>query len=156
MPVRTCSPNGSNLSARSLLSSDHIIGSPPSSPRIIQSDILPITWRLLMENHPHDSICGCSIDQVHDEMKVRFDQVDQIGEELTGKAWSTAGGQYSNGFRVWQIRCCDLQSDLKPAHRCGQRHLELPQIWTNLIWLTKPVLPSPIRPAALGIGKSLT
>ena len=41
------------------------------------------TWRLLMENHPHDSICGCSVDQVHDEMKVRFDQVDQVGEELT-------------------------------------------------------------------------
>ncbi len=40
-------------------------------------------WRLLMENHPHDSICGCSIDQVHDEMKVRFDQVEQIGEEIT-------------------------------------------------------------------------
>jgi len=40
------------------------------------------TWRLLMENHAHDSICGCSIDQVHEEMKVRFDQVDQIGEEL--------------------------------------------------------------------------
>ncbi|PJH75326.1 MAG: hypothetical protein CO064_07285, partial [Anaerolineae bacterium CG_4_9_14_0_8_um_filter_58_9] len=39
-------------------------------------------WRLLMENHPHDSICGCSIDQVHDEMKVRFDQVEQIGEEI--------------------------------------------------------------------------
>jgi len=40
-------------------------------------------WHLLMENHPHDSICGCSIDQVHKEMKVRFDQVKQIGEELT-------------------------------------------------------------------------
>ena len=39
-----------------------------------------------MENHPHDSICGCSIDQVHDEMKPRFDQVDQIGEELTIQA----------------------------------------------------------------------
>ena len=36
-----------------------------------------------MENHPHDSICGCSIDPVHDEMKVRFDQVEQMGEELT-------------------------------------------------------------------------
>jgi mannosylglycerate hydrolase len=47
------------------------------------SSIVRQTWRLLMENHPHDSICGCSIDQVHDEMKVRFDQVDQIGEELT-------------------------------------------------------------------------
>ncbi|MEJ5225698.1 MAG: hypothetical protein WHV44_14665, partial [Anaerolineales bacterium] len=40
-------------------------------------------WRLLMEIHPHDSICGCSIDQVHTEMHPRFDQVDQIGEELT-------------------------------------------------------------------------
>jgi hypothetical protein len=35
-----------------------------------------------MENHPHDSICGCSIDQVHNEMKTRFDQVDQIAGEL--------------------------------------------------------------------------
>jgi alpha-mannosidase len=48
-----------------------------------QSSIIRYTWRLLMENHPHDSICGCSIDQVHDEMKVRFDQVEQIGEEIT-------------------------------------------------------------------------
>jgi len=58
----------------------------PSSPigSINQkSSIIRQTWRLLMENHAHDSICGCSIDQVHEEMKVRFDQVDQIGEELT-------------------------------------------------------------------------
>ncbi len=47
-----------------------------------QSSIVHSAWRLLMENHPHDSICGCSIDQVHEEMKVRFDQVDQVGEEL--------------------------------------------------------------------------
>jgi mannosylglycerate hydrolase len=55
-----------------------------SSKRI--RNVAPIirqTWRLLMENHPHDSICGCSIDQVHNEMKPRFDQVDQIGEEIT-------------------------------------------------------------------------
>lgn len=43
-------------------------------------------WRLLMENHPHDSICGCSIDQVHNEMEPRFAQVDQIGEEITNQA----------------------------------------------------------------------
>ena len=51
--------------------------------------ILRQTWRLLMENHPHDSICGCSIDQVHDEMKPRFDQVDQIGEEIIRQALQT-------------------------------------------------------------------
>jgi len=36
-----------------------------------------------MECHPHDSICGCSIDQVHDEMRPRFDQVEQIADEIT-------------------------------------------------------------------------
>ncbi len=48
--------------------------------------IIRYAWRMLMENHPHDSICGCSIDQVHDEMKPRFDQVEQIGEEITLQA----------------------------------------------------------------------
>jgi mannosylglycerate hydrolase len=46
------------------------------------SPIIHHAWRLLMECHPHDSICGCSIDQVHEEMKPRFDQVEQIGEEI--------------------------------------------------------------------------
>lgn len=40
-------------------------------------------WQLLLTCQPHDSICGCSIDQVHEEMLPRFDQVDQIGEILT-------------------------------------------------------------------------
>ena len=51
--------------------------------------ILRYAWRLLMENHPHDSICGCSIDQVHDEMRPRFDQVEQIGEEITRQSLET-------------------------------------------------------------------
>ncbi|CAN5265996.1 alpha-mannosidase [soil metagenome] len=29
------------------------------------------SWRSLLKNHPHDSICGCSIDEVHDEMQTR-------------------------------------------------------------------------------------
>lgn len=43
---------------------------------------LHYAWKLLMKNHPHDSICGCSIDPVHEEMRTRFDQVEQIGEEI--------------------------------------------------------------------------
>lgn len=39
-------------------------------------------WKLLMQCHPHDSICGTSIDQVANEMRTRFDQVDQISQEL--------------------------------------------------------------------------
>lgn len=43
-------------------------------------------WKLLLSNHPHDSICGCSIDATHNDMISRFDQVDQIGEELTSQS----------------------------------------------------------------------
>jgi len=37
----------------------------------------------LLKNHPHDSICGCSIDEVHEEMKTRFQWAEQIGNEIT-------------------------------------------------------------------------
>jgi mannosylglycerate hydrolase len=46
-------------------------------------------WKLLISNHPHDSICGCSIDATHYDMISRFDQVDQIGEELTNQSLDT-------------------------------------------------------------------
>ncbi|NVM04500.1 MAG: hypothetical protein HWN67_19410 [Candidatus Helarchaeota archaeon] len=36
----------------------------------------------LLKNHPHDSICGCSIDEVHEEMKTRFQWSRQIGNEI--------------------------------------------------------------------------
>jgi len=41
------------------------------------------SWRYLLQNQPHDSICGCSIDQVHREMATRFDWSQQIAEEVT-------------------------------------------------------------------------
>ncbi|MFQ5653333.1 MAG: alpha-mannosidase [Planctomycetota bacterium] len=39
-------------------------------------------WKLLLENHPHDSICGCSTDEVHREMETRFAGVIDTAEEL--------------------------------------------------------------------------
>lgn len=39
---------------------------------------LDLLWRTLLQNHPHDSICGCSVDAVHQENEVRFAHVDQL------------------------------------------------------------------------------
>ncbi|NNK49503.1 MAG: hypothetical protein HKP01_11585 [Gemmatimonadetes bacterium] len=39
-------------------------------------------WRELLQNHPHDSICGCSTDEVHREMETRFESVIRSGEQL--------------------------------------------------------------------------
>ncbi|MHA2392067.1 MAG: alpha-mannosidase [Promethearchaeota archaeon] len=36
----------------------------------------------LQKNAPHDSICGCSIDEVHNEMVIRFDWAEQIANEV--------------------------------------------------------------------------
>lgn len=52
-------------------------------------DFLHYAWKLLMQNHPHDSICGCSVDQVHREMMPRFQQVEQIGEEIIARSLRT-------------------------------------------------------------------
>ena len=46
---------------------------------------LEYAWKLLMQNHPHDSICGCSVDEVHNEMMSRFAQVDQISDGLIAR-----------------------------------------------------------------------
>ncbi len=43
-------------------------------------------WKYLLLNQPHDSICGCSADAVHDEMKTRFAHVEQLGGELRDQA----------------------------------------------------------------------
>ncbi|WP_350343042.1 alpha-mannosidase [Proteinivorax tanatarense] len=40
-------------------------------------------WKMLMENHPHDSICGCSVDEVHKEMETRFLKVKQGVEKVS-------------------------------------------------------------------------
>ncbi|MBO0994704.1 alpha-mannosidase [Bacillus sp. SD088] len=45
-------------------------------------DYLRFAWKQLMQNHPHDSICGCSIDEVHEEMVTRFKKVGQMADKL--------------------------------------------------------------------------
>jgi hypothetical protein len=35
-------------------------------------DVLEHAWRVVLQSHPHDSICGCSVDPVHDEIDVRL------------------------------------------------------------------------------------
>lgn len=45
-------------------------------------EFLELAWRLELQNHPHDSICGCSVDQVHADMRYRFDQAAIIAENV--------------------------------------------------------------------------
>ncbi|MGL5378440.1 glycoside hydrolase family 38 C-terminal domain-containing protein [Clostridium sp.] len=40
-------------------------------------EFMKYIWKTIVKNHAHDSICGCSIDEVHDEMETRYKKVLQ-------------------------------------------------------------------------------
>lgn len=57
-------------------------------------------WEYLIRNHPHDSICGCSIDQVHKDMEFRFDQCELLADGIVNRyfveaANATADEEYT-------------------------------------------------------------
>jgi alpha-mannosidase len=52
------------------------------------SDFTDWAWKVALQNHPHDSIAGCSVDQVHRDMEHRFDQVQLVNEDVTRRAWA--------------------------------------------------------------------
>lgn len=47
---------------------------------------LGYAWKTLIQCHPHDSICGCSIDEVHAQMEARFHRVNDLAGELASRA----------------------------------------------------------------------
>ena len=51
--------------------------------------LLRLAWRYTLQNHPHDSICGCSIDQVGRDVRARFAWAWQIGQSVTQQSLET-------------------------------------------------------------------
>ncbi len=62
--------------AEPLASIAHLAGKP------YPHHLFTYAWKTLMQNHPHDSICGCSIDEVHREMVTRFDKSRHVAESI--------------------------------------------------------------------------
>ncbi|OKP99756.1 alpha-mannosidase [Paenibacillus sp. P46E] len=54
----------------------HTLGSP------YPHALFRYAWKTLMQNHPHDSICGCSVDEVYREMETRFAKSMEVGRNL--------------------------------------------------------------------------
>ena len=61
-------------------------------------------WKKILENHPHDSICGCSIDEVHAEMVSRYECVERLENMLIQDA---------------VVRCAYKKEEKQPERRTG-------------------------------------
>ncbi len=55
------------------------------------SRYLENTWRSVIQQQAHDSICGCSVDEVHREMVGRYVQINQRLDALQALASDAAG-----------------------------------------------------------------
>lgn len=45
-------------------------------------NVIEYAYKLLLQNHAHDSICGCSVDDVHEENITRYKKVLQIADSI--------------------------------------------------------------------------
>ncbi len=70
---------------------------------------LRLAWRDLLRNHPHDSICGCSCDEVHRDMLVRYEQLDRTLDYVEREALGV-GGAFVNTLPYRRRRLVDGQA----------------------------------------------
>ncbi len=54
-------------------------------------------WKFLIQNHAHDSICGCSVDSVNRHMRDRFERLDHNTSELLERAVDTLSAHMPQG-----------------------------------------------------------
>ncbi len=62
-----------------------------------QAAKLDKSWKVLLKNHPHDSICGVSIDDVHTDMETRFDESYCISNGLVNESLRIFAGNVDTG-----------------------------------------------------------
>lgn len=55
--------------------------------------VIDLAWRIALRNHPHDSICGCSVDAVHQQMQTRFARVAEIAGAHLRRVTRELGGR---------------------------------------------------------------
>lgn len=93
------------------------------------ADYLDVAWQWLIKNHPHDSICGCSIDQVHEDMKFRFSQCKQIGERLTTESLGTITRQVEGDLGDDELRVGVFNPLTVPVEDVVELTIDVPDDW---------------------------
>jgi alpha-mannosidase len=59
---------------------------------------IDLAWKHLLQNQPHDSVCGCSIDAVHEDMRYRYAQARGLGENVVRQAGAYLASQADSSF----------------------------------------------------------
>ncbi|CAN5155129.1 hypothetical protein BH18ACT12_BH18ACT12_16180 [soil metagenome] len=99
-------------------------------------------WLRMFQNSAHDSICGCSADEVSAQVLVRYAEAEQIGRELTQRAVTRIAAEVPRGaFAI---------VNPSPRERTELVELEVivPDAWESV----ELELPEGARVATQGVG----
>ena len=90
------------------------------------AQFLGLAWGKVIENSAHDSICGCSIDPVVDQVLVRFAEAEQIATTLTRRATAAIAARVPRGALT--------VVNPSPAPRAGviEAELAVPEEWASV------------------------
>ena len=90
---------------------------------------LNVAWKWLIQNHPHDSICGCSIDAVHEDMKFRFSQCEQLAERLTIEATKKFAASVAGEVAEGELRVAVFNPLPHAIDETAELTLHIPRDW---------------------------
>ena len=96
------------------------------APEAWPAPFLDLAWGRVIENSAHDSICGCSIDPVVDQVLVRFGEAEQIAGTLSRRAAAAVAATVERGAVA--------VLNPTPAERSGLVEAELlvPEEWESV------------------------
>jgi alpha-mannosidase len=107
----------------------------PSSEKVVQAfrpafmypaGQLRHAWKTLLQNHPHDSICGCSIDAVHEENMTRFARARQVGDAVVESALDAIADAVPAPSTPGVIRAVVVNPDAVGSARVVEGSIDLP------------------------------
>jgi mannosylglycerate hydrolase len=106
--------------------------------------LLRLAWRRLLDNSAHDSICGCSADEVSAQVLVRYAEAEQIGDGLAQSAAEEIAASAPKGSTV--------VVNPSPFPREGLVEVDLPvsEDWSEVAL----VLPDRRRLATQDVGRN--
>jgi len=93
------------------------------------ADFLAVAWRWLLQNQPHDSVGGCCIDEVHQDMLFRFAQSRQIGDRLTSEALRLLAASVEGNVAVNELRVLVANPLTRPVNEIIELVLQIPVEW---------------------------
>jgi len=104
---------------------------------------LDVAWKWLLQNHPHDSMCGCSIDAVHEDMAYRFHQAAQIADRLTREASRKMIASVAGELAPDELRLGVFNPLPRQLSQVSDLALDIPVEWPGFAEMT----PFEVKPA---------